>query len=63
MLLLLEDKTATLPTSKKIYSIHSEDVVISANEAMFAARKSSIKHKDPFNASDDRQTEMMTSRW
>ena len=60
MLLLLEGETLKLPAAKNIYS---EDIVISADVATFATSKSSIKHRDPYNASDDRETEMMASRW
>ena len=60
MLLLLECETVKLPAPKNIYS---EDIVISADVAIFAASKSSIKHRGPYNASDDRETELMVARW
>jgi len=60
MLLLLEGETVKLPAPKNIYS---EDVVITTNVAIFATSKSPIKHKGPYNASDDRETEMMAARW
>ena len=59
ILILLEGKTVKLPVLKNIYS---EDIVISTDVAIFATSKSSMKHKGPYNASDDRETEMMASR-
>ena len=53
LLLLLGGETVTLPAPKNIYS---KDIVISADVAIFAASKSSIKHRDPYNASNDRET-------
>ena len=60
MLLLLEGETVKLPAPRNIYS---EDIVISTDVTIFATNKSSIKHSDPYNASGDRETEMMTARW
>ena len=60
MLLLLEGETVKLPAPKKIYS---KDIVISTDVAIFATSKSLIKHRGPYNASDDRETEMMAARW
>ena len=55
MLLLLEGETVKLPTPKNIYG---EDIVISTDMAIFATSKSSIKHRGPYNTSDDRETEI-----
>ena len=60
MLLLLEGKTVKLPALKSIYS---KDIVISTDVAIFVTSKSSIKHRGPYNASDDRGTKTMTARW
>ena len=60
MLLLLEGETVKLPAPKKIYS---KDIVISTDVAIFATSKSLIKHRGPYNESDDRETEMMAARW
>ena len=60
MLLLLEGETLKLPAPKNIYS---EDIVISTDVAIFATSKSSIKHRDPYSASDDRETKIMAARW
>ena len=51
MLLILEDE------------IYSEDIIISTGMAIFATSKSSIKHRGLYNASDDREMEMMAPRW
>ena len=59
ILLLLEGETVKLPAPKKIYS---EDIAISNDVAIFATTKSSIKHRGHYNASDDRETEMMAAR-
>ena len=59
LLFLLEDETVKLPAPKNIYS---EAVVISTDVAIFATSKSSIKHRGPYNASYDRETEMMPAR-
>ena len=60
MLLLLEDEIVKLPAPKNIYR---EDIVISTDVAIFATSKGSIKHRCPYNASDDRYTEMVAARW
>ena len=60
MLLLLEGETVKLPAPKNIYS---EDIVISIDVAILATSQSSIKRRRPYNASDDRETEMMRARW
>ena len=60
MLLLLEGENVKLPAPKYIYS---EDIVISTDVTIFGTSKSSIKHRGPYNASDDRETEMMAARW
>ena len=54
MLLLVEGETVNLPAPKNIYS---EDIVISTDVAIFTTSKSSIKHRGPYNASDDRETD------
>ena len=54
MLLVLESETVKLAAPKKIYS---EDIVISAEIAVFARSKISFKHRGPYNASDDRETD------
>ena len=59
MLLLLEGETLKLPAPKNIYI---EDIVISTDVAIFATSKSSIKHRGPYNASHDGETEMMAAR-
>ena len=60
MLLLLEGETVKLPAPKNIYS---ENIVIATDVATLAASVSSIKRKGPYNASDERETEMMAARW
>ena len=60
LLLLLEGETVKLPAPKNIFS---EGIVISTDVAIFAASKSTVKHRDPYNASDDRETDMMPARW
>ena len=58
---MLEGKTVKLPAPKNIYS---EDIVISNDVLMFGTSKTSIKHRrEPYNASDDRETEMVAARW
>ena len=59
LLLLLEGETVKLPARNNMYC---EDIVISTDVAIFATSKSSIKHRGPYNASDDRETEMMAAR-
>ena len=59
MLLLLEGETVKLPAPENIYS---EDIVISTDVTIFATTKSSIKHRGPYSASDDKETEMMAAR-
>ena len=51
LLLLLKCETVKLPAPKNIYS---EDIVISTDVAIFPTNKSSIRHRGPYNASDDR---------
>ena len=58
MLFLCEGETVKRPATKSIYS---EDLVISTNVAVIATNKSSIKHRGPYNASDDRETEMVAA--
>jgi len=59
-LLLLEGETVKLPAPKNLYS---EDIKIESDVAIFATSKSEIKFKGSYNASDDRETEMMAARW
>ena len=59
MLLLLEGETVKLAAPK---NINSKDIVLSTNVAIFATSKSSIKQRDPYNAHDDRETEMMATK-
>ena len=59
LLLSLEGETVKLTASKNNYS---KDIVISADVAIFATTKSSIKHRDPYNVSDDRETEIVPAR-
>ena len=60
MVFFIEGETVKLPAPKTIYS---EDIVISIHVAIFAISTSPIKHRGPYNASDDRETEMMSARW
>ena len=60
MLLLFEGGTVKLSAPNNIYS---KDIVISTDVVIFATSKSSIKHRGPYNASDERETDMMTARW
>ena len=55
MLLLLEGKTVKLRAIKNIYS---KDIVISTDVAIFATRKSLIKHRGPYSAIDVRMDVM-----
>ena len=55
ILILLEGETVKLPVPK---NSHSEDIVISTDVAISATSKSSMKHKGPYNASDDKETEI-----
>ena len=54
MPLVLEGETVKLAAPKKIYS---EYIVISAEIAVFATSKILFKHRGPYNASDDRETD------
>ena len=60
MLLLLKCETVKLAALKNIYS---EDIIISPDVVIFARSKSSMKHRGPYNASDNREAEMMAARW
>ena len=60
MLLLLECETVKLAALKNIYS---ENIIISPDVAIFARSKSSVKHRGPYDASDNREAEMMAARW
>ena len=51
-LLLLEGETVKLPAPKNIYD---EDIVILIVVAISTTINSSIKHRGPYNASDDRK--------
>jgi len=60
MLLLLEGETVKLPAPKNLYT---EDIKIDSDVAIFATSKREIVFKGSYNASDDRETEMMAARW
>lgn len=60
LLLLLEGETVKLPAPKNHFS---KDVVIDTDVPIFATSKSPITYKGPFNAEDERETDMMNSRW
>ena len=59
MLLLLEGETVKLAAPK---NINIKDIVISTDMAIFATSKSSIKQRSPYNAYNDRETEMMANK-
>ena len=60
LLLLLEGETVKLPAPKNHFI---SDVVIATDVPIFATSKSRLVYKGAFNAGDDRETEMMNSRW
>ncbi len=60
LLLLLEGETVKLPAPKNHFST---DVAITSDVPIFATTKAPIVFKGPFNAEDERETEMMNSRW
>ena len=59
MLLILEGETVKPPAPKNIYS---EEILISADVAIFATSKSSTKQRGTYNANDDRETDMMAAK-
>ena len=61
-LLLLEGQTVCLPRPKNIYPT---DICISRENTIpiFATSKSTIEYVGKFNCRDDRETEMMSTRW
>ena len=60
LLLLLEGETVKLPAPKNHFA---NDVVISSAVPIFATSKAPIVYKGPYNVEDERETEMMNSRW
>ena len=60
LLLLLEGETVKLPAPKNHFA---KDVVIDTDVPIFATSKSPIIYKGPFNVEDERETDMMNSRW
>ncbi|CAB4020514.1 Hypothetical predicted protein [Paramuricea clavata] len=60
LLLLLEGETVKLPAPKNHFA---NDVVISSDVPIFATSKAPIVYKGPYNVEDERETEMMNSRW
>ena len=60
LLLLLEGETVKLPSPKNHFA---KDVVIDSDVPIFATNKSPITYKGPFNVEDERETDMMNSRW
>ena len=60
LLLLLEGDTVKLPAPKNHYIA---DVIIDTDVPIFATSKSKITYRGPFNSTDDRESEMMDSRW
>jgi hypothetical protein len=60
LLLLLEGETVKLPAPKNNFA---NDVVISSDVPIFATSKAPIVYKGPYNVEDERETEMMNSRW
>ena len=58
-MLLLLGETVKLAAPK---NINSKNIVISTDMAIFATSKSSIKQRGPYNAHDDRETEMMATQ-
>ena len=61
-LLLLADQTVSLPRPKNQFA---SDLLADRlnNLAIFATSKGSIKYVGKFNLQDDRETDMMASRW
>ena len=60
LLLLLEGETVKLPATKNQFS---SDIVIEKDTPIFATSKSRIAYVGKFNASDERETELMAIRW
>ena len=60
LLLLLKGETVKLPSPKNQFS---SDIVIKKDTPIFATSKSRIAYVGKFNASDERETEMMAIRW
>ena len=60
LLLLLEGEIVKLPAPKNQFS---SDVVIDKDTPIFATSKSRIVYVGKFNSTDERETEMMSSRW
>ena len=61
-LLLLEGQTVNLPRPKNQFA--SDPLIDRSNNlAIFATSKSPIKYVGKFNLQDDRETDMMASRW
>ena len=59
-LLLLEGEIVHLPAPRNVYK---EDICISGDVAIFATGKSEITFRGPYNSTDNREDEMMKSRW
>lgn len=59
-LLLLEGENVKLPTPKNIYK---EDIQISGKVSIFATGKCEVKFRGAYNATDNREDEMMSARW
>ena len=61
-LLLLEGQTVNLPRPKNQFA--SDPLIDRSNNlAIFATSKGPIKYVGKFNLQDDRETDMMASRW
>ncbi len=60
LLLLLEGETVQLPAPKNHFA---KDVIIKSDVPIFATSKSPIRFRGPYNMEDERETEMMNSRW
>ena len=61
-LLLLEGQTVHLPRPKNLFS---SDIVITRENSMLilATSKAAIEHVGKYNVKDQRETDMMSSRW
>lgn len=60
LLLLLEGETVKLPAPKNHFAT---DVVISSDVPIFATSKAPLVFKGPYSVEDERETDMMNSRW
>lgn len=60
LLLLLEGETVKLPAPKNHFA---SDVEIDTDIPIFATGKGKLKFKGAFNTDDERETNMMNSRW